>query len=82
MGPVSSKLVTLILLIVAISLLGYFVCHRQNAIKRFFKINPKSIPSVSSGQFFNNKRVLIEIMVDRSAELALQEAIRSDLDNV
>jgi hypothetical protein len=30
----------------------------------------------------NLKKVLIEIMVDRSAELALQETRRSDLDNV
>jgi predicted membrane chloride channel (bestrophin family) len=49
MVSVSSKLVTLILFIAAISLSGCFVRHWQNAIKRFFRIKPKSIPSVFSG---------------------------------
>jgi len=112
MLSVSDRLVTLILFIAAIFLSGCFVCHRENDIKGFFRIKPKSIPSVSSGvcsiflsvsfrmyanlfrlfpllrskKFFNkknkSKKVLIEIMVDRSAELALQESMRNDLDNV
>jgi hypothetical protein len=42
MVSVSNRLVTLILFIAAISLSGRIVCHRQNGIKRFFRIKPES----------------------------------------
>jgi hypothetical protein len=38
----SSKLVTVILFIAAISLSGRIVCHRQNGIKGFSRIKPES----------------------------------------
>jgi hypothetical protein len=75
MVSVSCSLVTLILFIAAISLSGCFTCHRQNCIKRFFRIKPKSTPIVSMKK---PKKALTKIMADHSAELALQETRRSD----